>query len=155
MIAIARVTFGAIGTGSGRGLFMGMFLVLLSCPPIMAATGADGGQFDGAVWNFSLRPKSPGSPNLRGRFRVSDHVLYQKASPEDADFTVQIGKNHPRGKRARVELTNFRAFGPGRELHSGMSGMAMISMDRGGEWSGRFIDSSGKHWDFKCTRVQE
>jgi hypothetical protein len=102
-----------------------------------------------------MTPKAPGPQPLRGAFRVANDVLYQKETPEDADFTKKIGKNQPRGSKTRIEFTDLRAFVRRGVAHEGLSGNVLLTIDRAGEWSGTFVDSQGRHWSFKCTRVQE
>jgi hypothetical protein len=118
------------------------------------ARADDSDRFDGAVWNFVMTPKRRGPEPLKGGFRVFNHVLYQRSTPR-GEFDREIGKNVPKGKRTRVEMKDFRAFDNDRNLHSGLTGNALLTMDRAGEWSGTLIDSEGRHWDFRCTRVQE
>ncbi len=116
------------------------------------------GQFEGAIWRFSMTPRPPlrGREPLRGVFRVHNHVLYQKSirSP-DAPFDKEIGKNHPNGKKTRIEFHDLRAADRNQNFKGGLSGQVLLSFDAFGEWSGRYIDAQGLHWDFKCTRVQE
>jgi len=129
-----------------------------------AASADDKDKFDGAIWNFTMTPKRGGLglEPLKGGFRVFNHVLYQRSKPprekKEAnrdDFDKVVGKNHPQGKRTRVEMKDFRAFDKNMTWHSGLKGSVLLTIDRFGEWSGTFVDSEGRHWDFKCTRVQE
>ena len=128
-----------------------------------SATADEKDKFDGAIWNFTMTPKRPASAEpLKGGFRVFKHVLYQRSeAPREKgvakrdDFNKVIGKNHPQGKRTRVELNDFRAFDKNMTWHSGLKGSVLLTIDRFGEWSGTFVDSEGRHWDFKCVRVQE
>jgi len=119
------------------------------------ANAQDSDKFEGAVWKFTMTPKKRGLETLKGAFRVSDDVIYQKKKRSDRDFALVVGKNHPRGKRTRIVFDNFRAFSKSRELHAGMKGTAGLTMDAFGKWSGVLIDGQGRHWDFKCSRVQE
>jgi hypothetical protein len=130
-------------------------ICLAASGPTFGQAKKDAGKFDGAVWTFQMTPKVPGLQPLRGAFRVSNHVLYQKETPEDPDFTKQVGKNHPRGSKTRVEFKDLRAFVRKGVVHEGLSGNVLLTIDRFGEWSGTFIDSQGRHWGFKCSRVQE
>lgn len=116
----------------------------------------EGDLFEGALWNFSMRPKNPGPPPLRGRFRVKFNALYQRSSPEDNELTKPVGTKVAGGKnRVRVTFTDVAAVGPQGGLHEGIQGNVLITIDRPGEWSGTFVDSKGRHWDFRCTRIQE
>lgn len=112
-------------------------------------------KFDGAVWRFAMSPKKRGKETLKGAFRVSNNVLYQKETPSDPDFKKVVGKNFPKGKKTRIKFHDLRAFDKSKKLHSGIKGTVLLTMDRFGEWSGRLLDSEGQHWDFKCSRVQE
>lgn len=120
------------------------------------AQGKDGGEFDGAVWRFTLTPKVAGPGQLRGHFRVSNHVLYQKADIKDPNYTKQVGKDNPqRRAHTRVEFTDLRALDKRGVPHSGFKGTVLLKGERFGHWSGSFIDSQGRHWNIQCTRVQE
>jgi hypothetical protein len=123
---------------------------------ISAVQAQSGDKFDGAVWSFNMTPKRPGPEPLRGQFRVSNNVLYQRSQPSrTAPYDKVIGKNFPNGKRTRVEMEDFRAADKNRSWHGGMKGKILLTMDRPGEWSGTFVDAEGRHWSFQCTRVQE
>lgn len=52
----------------------------------------------------------------------------------------------------RVALSNDETASRERMT---LSGWATLQLDARGEWSGQFIDSSGKHWDCRVRRVQE
>lgn len=120
------------------------------------ALAQDGDKFDGAIWIFTMKSKGRNSQTLKGRFRVSDDVLYQQAERgRETPFDKEVGKNYPNGKRTRIEMSDLRAGDANRSIHSGLKGKALLNMDRGGEWSGTFIDGEGHHWDFQCSRVQE
>lgn len=125
----------------------------LSSPP--SALADDVGEFDGAIWNFTMTPKKPGLQKLTGRFRVSDNVLYQKEDPADPEFKKQVGKNHPKGKVTRAEFTDLRAFTPDKEVRTGIKGTARLKGIKFGEWTGVLTDGRGRNWEFQCTRVQE
>jgi hypothetical protein len=120
-----------------------------------SAHAQDGDKFEGAVWTFVMTPKGRGPGPLNAAFRVSGNVLYQRSKPR-GDFDKVIGKNHPRGKKqTRIEIDDLRAHDRNRGVHAGLKGTALLTADRRGEWSGRFLDSEGRHWDFKCSRTQE
>ena len=115
----------------------------------------DDDHFEGAVWRFSMTPKARGLEPVKGRYRVSKHVFYQCSKPKTHEFDTVVGKNHPTGKKTRSVFEDLRAVDENRNWHKGLKGTAHLEMDRFGEWSGRFIDSEGRHWDFQCSRVQE
>lgn len=117
--------------------------------------GDDGGKFDGAVWQFNMKPKSGGAKSMRGRFRVNQDVIYQKATLKDPTFGKKIGTNHPRYPKTKIEVTDLRALDEAGKLHHHIKGTAHLSIDKRGEWSGEFVDADGLHWEFKCTRTQE
>ena len=124
------------------------------------ATGTQkGDQFEGAVWRFRITPKSPRSEERHGAFRVSNDQIFQKETPADKDFRKQVGTNHPKGEKTRMKVTDFRTFvkseNGGAGSQNRMSGTVLLSMNKFGEWSGRFIDSEGHHWEFKCSRIAE
>jgi len=139
-----------------RNLFV--FALALMVPqgtaPDAVAQGIDGGAFDGAVWGYKLTPKNARLGVQTGAFRVNNHVLYQKAKPEDKTFTKVVGKNSPDGRRTSMVFEDLRGHGPNGEiLH--ISGKARLGMEKGGEWGGRFVDSNGNHWDFHVSRQKE
>ncbi len=132
--------------------------LLASLPIIMAAgsiTADERNQFEGAIWRFTLTPKTRGLEVLKGRYRVSDDVFYQNAKTKSREFDKVVGKNLPTGRKTKSVFTDLRGFDADRKLHSGLKGTAHLEMEEPGEWSGRFIDSEGRHWDFQCSRVQE
>jgi hypothetical protein len=129
--------------------------VLLSGLLRDATAAQSGDTIDGAIWQFEMTPKGRGLKPLRGRFRVSDNVLYQNSQGMRNKFDKVIGKNHPDGRRTRVEFEDFRAADKDRNFQGGMKGTARLKIDRVGEWSGVFTDGEGRNWDFKCTRVRE
>lgn len=109
---------------------------------------------DGALWRFQMTSKV-GGVIYRGQFRVNNNVLYQRELQTDAEYKKQIGTNHPDGLRTRMVLTDFAAFDGTRARREGLKGEVRIKADKRGEWSGVLIDGDGKHWDFKCQRIQE
>mgnify|MGYP001002968559 CR=1 FL=1 len=117
--------------------------------------GDDGGKFDGAVWQFTMKPKTGNAKAMRGRFRVNQDVIYQKATPADPTFSKKIGMNHPRYPKTKIEVTDLRALDEAGKLHRQIKGTAHLSIDKRGEWSGEFVDADGVHWEFQCTRTQE
>ncbi len=119
------------------------------------ANAQDNDKFVGAVWKFTMTPKKRGLETLKGAFRVSNDVIYQKKRRSDRDFALVVGKNHPKGKRTRVVFEDFRAFTKSRDLHAGLKGTARLTKNEFGEWSGVLTDGHGRNWDFKCSRVQE
>ena len=128
-------------------------LAILTCTASVSADDQD--QFEGALWRFTMTPKTRGLEPLKGQYRVSDHVFYQTTKPKTRDFDKVVGKNHPAGRKTKSEFHDLRAFTEDRQLHRGIKGTANLEMEEFGEWSGRFIDSEGRHWDFRCSRVQE
>jgi hypothetical protein len=102
-----------------------------------------------------MKPKRSGPEPLRGQFRVSNDVLYQKTTPQSKDFDKVIGKNSPKGDATTIDFTDLRGFDKDKKVHSGLKGTARMRLDRVGEWSGLFTDAEGRNWDFKCSRVQE
>lgn len=94
---------------------------------------------------------------LRGGFRVSDDVLFQKDKPTDPEMRKQVGTNHPKDqKHTRMKFTDLRAAVVGKDRWvTGIKGSAMMKMDKPGTWSGSLIDGSGRHWEFECVRVAE
>lgn len=110
---------------------------------------------DGAIWRFTMKPKTQGLQILKGQFRVSNHVLFQKEKPEQNDFNKQIGVNKPNKDKTVMTLTDLRAMDKKRNWHNGFKGKVLLRNERFGFWTGRFIDSQGRHWDFTCSRIQD
>ena len=129
---------------------LGLFLIV---PFSSSANARDGGEFEGAVWTIVLKPRGQGE-TLKATYRIANHVLYQKAKPRVPDYNVRVGTNHPEGRKTQTRFQKLTAFGPGRERHD-LSGLAKLEMVVAGNWSGQFIDSSGKHWDCTVKRAQE
>jgi hypothetical protein len=132
-------------------------LALLSLVLVCGSPAADEiGSFDGAVWRFGMTPKG-GGKKLRGAFRVNNHVLFQKSDRSDKDFTEKVGTNHPgaRGKTRMVFNKEFQAVDEDKTRHEALGGVARLNMDEKGEWSGEYISEKGRHYEFRCTRIQE
>ena len=110
---------------------------------------------DGAIWRFTMKPLTPNLQVLKGQFRVSNHRLFQKEKPESNEFNKPVGSNNPRNDRTVMTLTNLRAIDRNRKWHDGFQGKVLLRFERFGYWTGRFIDSKGRHWEFSCTRVQD
>ena len=134
-------------------LFVLAGLAILTGAASVSADEQD--QFEGAIWRFTMTPKVRGLETLKGQYRVSDHVFYQNTKPKTREFDKAVGKNHPSGRKTESVFTDLRAFSKDRKLHGGIRGTAHLEMLEFGEWSGRFIDSEGRHWDFRCSRVRE
>ena len=132
---------------------LGFILSVVANTAVVSADEVD--QFEGAIWQFTLTPKSRGLETLKGQYRVSDHLFYQKSKPKIREFDKVVGDNHPSGRKTKSVFKDLRAFDKKRNLHSGIKGTAHLEMEQFGEWSGRFIDSEGRHWDFQCSRMQE
>lgn len=119
------------------------------------AQGNNAGEFEGAVWKFKMTSKSQRNKELTGLFRVSNAKLYQKTTPEDPDFSKAIGINYPKKRKTRMVFTDLRAKGKKGIFTNGIKASVFLNFDRKGHWHGTLIDSKGKHWNFKCTRIQE
>lgn len=123
------------------------------------AAAPTGDQFEGAVWSFTMSPKFPRAEKRQGAFRVADDKIFQKLKPSDKEFSKEVGVNHPNGDKTQIELHDFRTFeitsDGGLGSQKRLSGKALLKMNKLGEWSGRFIDGDGKHWEFQCSRVAE
>jgi len=124
--------------------------------PVQVLAQSDGGEFDGAVWKFTIRSKVKGGGAMTGNFRVAEHIIYQQANAQDTKFSKKVGSNHPVQRfKTRVEFTDLTATTRKGETKTGLQGSAYIQMDRKGRWSGDFADSAGTRWGFHCTRIQE
>lgn len=120
-----------------------------------------GDRFEGAVWRFHISPKGSRREPVTGLFRVADHELFQKESRDDESKERLVGRNHPDGRKTRMVFKELLVFEKGKtdsdrpRPRDRVSGTALLRMDEPGEWSGRFIDSEGLHWDFRCSRIRE
>ena len=130
-------------------------LLLIATSNANPRTAPDGDRFEGAIWTFQMKPRQQGLVTLRGNFRVSNHVVYQKKTREASDFRKKVGRNHPSGKRTRIEFHDLRAFTLRKQVKNGIKGTARIKIDEFGRWSGMFTDGRGRNWDFQCKRAQE
>ncbi|WP_197455217.1 hypothetical protein [Stieleria neptunia] len=99
--------------------------------------------------------KTGPSTTLKGQYRISDRIVFQKHTPTDAELNKQVGKNFPRGKKTRLEFTDFRAVDRSGEWRKGMKGTARLTYERYGRWTGILTDQSGNNWQFTCNRVKE
>lgn len=115
--------------------------------------------FDGAVWRFEMSSKTGPARKVQGRYRVSDHVLFQNDTPADTKFSKRVGTNHPNGGKTRFEVEDFRVFPAGqrprRDNFVLMKGTARLKAVKFGEWEGLFTDGAGRNWDFKAFRILE
>jgi hypothetical protein len=119
------------------------------------AQAQSGDNFEGAVWGFTMTPRTKGLKTLKGQFRVSGGVIYQKETPEDPEFSKQVGTKHPRRGRTRIAFTDLRAFDADKTPRTDIKGTARLTLDKIGAWSGLFTDGEGRNWNFKCTRIKE
>lgn len=131
---------------------------------LMAQQGADGGKFDGAIWTFQMIPHDKNLEKRSGMFRVNGLDLYQRSDMNKPGFDRKVGqKVHYAAQRNRegkvvgkerttVKFTDLQSDG---RKYTGMSGTLEVTKSKPGEWSGRFVDGNGLHWDFRCSRKQE
>lgn len=121
----------------------------------LLAQGRDGGKFDGARWTFSMRPKTEGGQPVRGEFRLAYQAIYQKDGEGDDQFSKRVARCVTRGGETKISFKGLTA----REKNGGklvrIDGAALIRIERFGHWHGTLIDETGRHWDFRCTRVEE
>lgn len=126
--------------------------------------GADGGKFDGALWSFQMIPNDKNLEKRTGMFRVNGNDIYQRSSMEKPGFDRKVGTKTitkaPRNKKGKlvgpettvIEFSDLQSNG---QKHTGMKGKVILTKNKLGEWSGRYIDGEGLHWQFKCSRKQE
>ena len=122
-----------------------------------------GDTVDGAVWRFKITPKFPLQEPVFGQYRISNYQIFIKDDPKDKEFTREVGKATP-NRRTKVTTVVFKELRVFEKSEKGSrpriskavtAGGAKVKMDEVFEWSGLFIDSEGRHWDFKCSRVKE
>ncbi|MFN7877998.1 MAG: hypothetical protein ACK5PB_21945 [Pirellula sp.] len=128
------------------------------------SSAQDGGKVHGALWTFVMTPHDKKLSNRSGMFRVYGTQIYQRSDLNKPGFNKKVGsktqiqaKRNKKGKiigqeKTTIQFTDLQSDG-GR--HTGMSGTVEVIKSRFGEWSGRYIDQDGLHWDFKCSRKQE
>lgn len=136
--------------------FPSVYRCLLTLAVLCAGHGAlaqEGDQFEGAVWQFEMSQKKSPDTKLVGRYRIANHVVFQKDVPSDPQFSKQVGKNQPDGKRTKMEVTDFRVFEQPSKKQQRVAGTARLKMVKFGEWTGVFTDEKGVNWDMKCTRI--
>lgn len=126
--------------------------------------GADGGKFDGALWSFSMIPKDKNLEKRTGMFRINGNDLYQRSSMEKPGFDRKMGTKtsvkavrNKKGKIVGPQTTTLEFFDLQSNglKYTGMKGKVVLKQNKLGEWSGRFVDAEGLHWEFKCSRKQE
>ncbi len=124
----------------------------------LLAQGIDGGKVDGAIWKFTMTPKTAGLEAVNGRYRVSGMTLYQKENPDDQQFKRVVGKKVA-GKKGEhkvgIVFSDFRARIERGSPPVQLNGSAWLKAEKREKWSGTFIDSDGRHWDFQCERIFE
>lgn len=115
----------------------------------------EGDQFEGAVWQFEMSQKKSPQTKLIGRYRISDHVVFQMDKPTDPQFSKQVGKNYPDGTKTKMEVADFRVFEQPNKKQQRIAGTARLRMIKFGEWTGVFTDEKGVNWNIKCSRIKE
>lgn len=126
--------------------------------------GADGGKFDGALWSFTMIPKDKNHEKRTGMFRINGNDLFQRSSMEKPGFDRKMGMKtsvkavrNKKGKIVGPQTTTLEFFDLQSNglKYTGMKGKVVLKQNKLGEWSGRFVDAEGLHWEFKCSRKQE
>lgn len=131
--------------------------LILAANVMCSVTFAEEDLVDGALWQFGMTPVKSGPPPMRGVFRVNGKQLFQKSSRDSKDYDKLIGEKTGFAKKTTyLRIDDMRAVEKeSRKHHTGIKGKLTVEFDELGEWSGRFVDSDGKHWEFKCKRFQE
>ena len=132
-----------------------LIAVIVSVIACFTTTATSEDNFDGAVWQFEMTSKQGPTRVMVGRFRVADHVLFQKDTPSDPKFSKRVGKNTPNGKKTSFKVEDFRVFTKRNKRLFKMKGTARLSLVEFGEWTGLFTDGRGQNWSFKASRIQE
>jgi hypothetical protein len=135
-------------------------LLLLGGNGPVVGLADDDDKVDGALWQFGMTPvkKGPNSPPpMRGVFRVKGKELYQRSSRDSKEYDKLIGvKTDFKRKTTYLRIDDMRANEKEtKKPHTGIKGKLVLEFDELGEWSGRFVDSDGRHWEFNCKRFQE
>jgi len=143
---------------------MGMIMSIICQTHTTYGQGDDGGKFDGALWSFSMIPNDRNLEKRTGMFRIHGNDIYQRSSMDKPGFDRKAGTKtmvkavrNKKGKIVGPQTTTIEFF----DLQSnglkykGMKGKVILTQKKLGEWSGRFIDADGLHWEFKCSRKQE
>ena len=132
-----------------------MGLCILTGPT--SAQGQAGNKVDGAIWRFTMTPKFQGAKKMGGKYRVLNNRIYQKADPNADKFSKQVGSNTPKTKKRKAVLTftDLRALDKQKNWHNGIKAKIIIKQKKPGVGVGTMVDSEGRHWDFRCTRIQE
>lgn len=148
---------------TARLFFVAMALITAEATTGSAVFAQAGGEFEGAVWRFSMTPKAKTDEPMRGLFRVADSEIFIKEKAKDKKFSKHVGKAvfNSKTSATKIVFEEMRVFHRGEEKgkeareFDPISGTASVKMDEKGEWSGRFTDSAGHNWEFRCTRVKE
>ncbi len=130
---------------------LGFALLLTAIAPVSAK--AD--EFVGAVWSFQLTPHNHSLTPLKGRFRISDRVMFQRENPYDCEMTRLVGNNYPSRNQTQFEVSGLRVFSLQGRLVGQRKGVGKATFVSYGEWEGSFVDGRGRTYDFKCSRILE
>ncbi len=126
----------------------------------------DDQQVVGALWTFSMTSRTEGSLPLYGMCRAAGRKLYQESKPDNSrsgkppvpaldDIDKVIGETTmSKRKVVRLRIDDLQATDTKRQSHSGMQGRLELQYQNDDEWFGRFTDSAGVGWEFRCRRYR-
>lgn len=109
-------------------------------------------------------PKDKNHEKRTGMFRINGNDLFQRSSMEKPGFDRKMGMKtsvkavrNKKGKIVGPQTTTLEFFDLQSNglKYTGMKGKVVLKQNKLGEWSGRFVDAEGLHWEFKCSRKQE
>ncbi|TWU50661.1 hypothetical protein Poly51_39540 [Rubripirellula tenax] len=120
----------------------------------LVQTGAGDDQFEGAVWKFKITPKN--IEPLLGRYRINDHVLYQREVLSGSDYSKKVGTNHPKGQKTMTVFTDMRGFTQNtRKVIEGLRGTAHLELQEYGRWTGTIKLDGKPEMKMECIRILE
>jgi len=154
--AISFLVFQTLGVLVSTKLIQPAFLLAGVLSFILpGSSAAEEDNFEGAVWKFEMSNKNDSSRVLVGNFRVSSHILFQKATPSDPTYSKKVGTNKPNGTKTRFEVADFRAFTKKKKVEFLIKGTGRVSLVEFGEWKGLFTDGRGVNWAIRLSRIKE
>lgn len=117
------------------------------------ALAEDRGKVDGAIWHYEMSRVANKDDTRTGRFRIEGTDIFQPRDkkPTKIGNIVRDSNAKPKkGDQVRVEFDQLHGSDQKKLKCSGR-----ITFESFGEVEGRLIDSDGRHWNFKASRVQE
>jgi hypothetical protein len=111
------------------------------------------GKVPGAMWQYEMNQVADASVSRSGKFRITGDNMFQPRNRRPTKIGAIEGQppqKPAKGDKVKVAFDSLRA-----EDDTELKCRGTITFDSFGEVHGRLLDSDGKHWNFKASRVQE